>query len=500
MAEYAFDGHQCSAAALAKHTCLTAARWKELLDFASRAGLRVVFGLDLMHGSWDSNSNSNSNSNPRWRWDPSNAKSLLKATAALMAETPQPHGIAFGLGNEKEFTVSAADTAAAYGQLRATIDEIWPTTTSSSSSSSNRPHIVGPDINTRPDWLSQFLAALPAADTVDGVSLHLYPGYGRSVDLPDLLLNGRWLDFSHSYLDMHLRSLRRSKAAPATEMWVSETAAAWASGTAGVCDGFVSGFWWLDQLGMAATKGYAAMCRQCLVGGNYSLIDQLNANGLTPNPDYWSAWIHKQVVGTQMLGVEQVMPLMGNFDVDVRAYMACTPKGAPGYAEGAVTLIYINQDKANNKTLGIYQQSRIQEYLEEEVGGRRGEAARGEVARRGGGGGGLGAAPWGPTPPPFEPLPRLDFVLTAPGNNLLSRDVELNGRVLAVGSRQGGGRGEGRGRGGVDSGRAAADSITLPDLASLARHAGPNEAMMVVPPQSYGFAVYSNAKAPACMA
>jgi hypothetical protein len=82
------------------------------------------------------------------------------------------------------------------------------------------------------------------------------------------------------------RSVSLSPAVMWTQLWITETAAAWASGTAGVCDGFVSGFWWMDQLGMAATSGHAAMCRQCLVGGNYSLLDQLN--GLTPNPDYWS--------------------------------------------------------------------------------------------------------------------------------------------------------------------------------------------------------------------
>ncbi len=29
---------------------------------------------------------------------------------------------------------------------------------------------------------------------------------------------------------------------------------------------------YLDQLGNAATTGHGAMCRQCLVGGNYSLL------------------------------------------------------------------------------------------------------------------------------------------------------------------------------------------------------------------------------------
>ena len=80
---------------------------------------------------------------------------------------------------------------------------------------------------------------------------HRYYGWSWALPLNELHSQ----DFSHRYMDSHLRSLQRSKMAAGTEMWISETAAAWASGTAGVCDGFVSGFWWLDQLGMAATKG-----------------------------------------------------------------------------------------------------------------------------------------------------------------------------------------------------------------------------------------------------
>merc|ERR1719460_2776962 len=102
-----------------------------------------------------------------------------------------------------------------------------------------------------------------------------------------------------------------ARAGAGQELWIGETAAAWASGTAGVCDGFVSGFWWLDQLSQAAKTGHGAMCRQCLVGGNYSLLDQLN--GFRPNPDWWTALLWKRLMGTTMLAVSQVMPEMGNY-------------------------------------------------------------------------------------------------------------------------------------------------------------------------------------------
>lgn len=116
--------------------------------------------------------------------------------------------------------VSAKDTAECYNILRNYIDELWP-------HKEDRPLIIGPDLNTRPDWLSQFLAALNSPTTVDGVSYHMYVGYGRSLDLPKLMLEPGWLDFSHHYIAAHHRSLHNSKADKSTQIWITETAAAW---------------------------------------------------------------------------------------------------------------------------------------------------------------------------------------------------------------------------------------------------------------------------------
>ena len=43
---------------------------------------------------------------------------------------------------------------------------------------------------------------------------------------------------------------------------------------------------------------------QALVGGNYTLIDQLE--GMKPNPDYWTAWLWRQLVGTKFVALTQV--------------------------------------------------------------------------------------------------------------------------------------------------------------------------------------------------
>ena len=86
----------------------------------------------------------------------------------------------------------------------------------------------------------------------------------------------------------------------------------------------------------------------------------------------------------------------------------------------------------------------------------------------------------GPTPPAFPLLPRTEYVLTPKDAKLgvLSRDVKLNGKPLTVSSLADG-------------------ADLLPPIAKLGAKA--SEDNFVVPARSYGFAVYSEAAAPACM-
>ena len=110
------------------------------------------------------------------------------------------------------------------------------------------------------------------------------------------------------------------------------------------------------------------MCRQCLVGGNYSLIEQrTDADGTTiaawtPNPDYYSAWLWRVLIAGEtktrgvmtMLGINQVMPYEGDFIPSTRMYMVCTPKTSPHYKSGAVTAIWLNTDANSNKVSDLF--------------------------------------------------------------------------------------------------------------------------------------------------
>lgn len=431
-------GEACDAEALSDRVCLSPARWDELLDFARKTGLSLVFTLNIMNGR---------DATGQGAFNASNAHALLAYTAK---RHPSSVGwLAFELGNEKEFILTAEDTADCFKQVRGIINQLWP-------QAADRPRLVGPAMNPRPDWLTRFLIAMPPG-TVDAVSYHMYAGYGRSLDLPQLMVEPGWLDFTHQVMRVNRQALAQAadhqarthaggqsvSQAARPELWIGETAAAWASGTAGVCDGFVSGFWWLDQLSQAAATGHGAMCRQCLVGGNYSLLDQLN--GMAPNPDYWSAWLWRQLVGTEVLALTQVMPYMGDFQAATRGYLSCTRKGAPGYKAGAVTLVYINQDSQyENRSITMTLEPRLQ-----------GEPGRGDQ-----------------TYAPFANLPRLEYVLTPTTGGILSRGINLNGQPLAVG-----------------------EGSTLPALQPVEGQAPE----FIVPAQSYGFAVYPEAAAAACM-
>jgi hypothetical protein len=98
-----------------------------------------------------------------------------------------------------------------------------------------RPLVIGPSMNVRTDWLTNFLDALGSTKILDVISYHMYPGYGRSLDLPHLIPTPAWLDFPHSVASQVKSAVAMSSRGVdllngGLELWIDETAAAWASG------------------------------------------------------------------------------------------------------------------------------------------------------------------------------------------------------------------------------------------------------------------------------
>jgi heparanase 1 len=88
----------------------------------------------------------------------------------------------------------------------------------------------------------------------------------------------------------------------ASRLWIGEGAMAYNSGLRGVSDAFRGSLWFANLLG-ALTKtrplSHGVYCRQSLLGGHYELVGHEN---MVPNPDYWVAYLWKELVGTMAVG------------------------------------------------------------------------------------------------------------------------------------------------------------------------------------------------------
>lgn len=411
--------------------CLSMTRWRDILHYAHDTGLSVAFGLNVMYGR-----NCTVRCSPQpcsarvvppcSGWDPTNAVALIEHTAALLKADGLAGALAgFEVGNEKEHALSPRDYADCMKVVRAAIDRLWP-------DSATRPLLIGPDENPRADWLHAMLDA--GGHVADVVTYHLYAGYGLDPSLQKELVDPGFLDFTRLIGSDIARVV--AKAAPHAQIWVGETAAAWHSGEAGITDAFESGFWFVDQLGVLASMSHAAMCRQCFVGGNYSMLG-VN-DGFAPRPDYWTGLLFKRLMGDTVLTSYQTEPAVTPYYPSMRGYLHCSR----GHRGGAA-FAFLNTDPDT--------------HYEIKLSGLNTDGSQ------------------------FKSTLREEFVLSSPGlgppgkhqSTLSSRHVELNGVLLELGKGN-----------------------AVPTLRGRRKDGG----NFVAPPRTYGFVIYPEANAHACMA
>jgi len=252
------------------------------------------------------------------------------------------------------------------------------------------------------------------------------------------ILEPAWLDFARIVAGEVQRV--QQKEAPQTQLWVGETAAAWHSGEHGITDAYESGFWFVDQLATVATMGHKVMCRQCFVGGEYSMIG-VN-DGFVPRPDYWTGLLFKKLMGSIVLATTQSEPDSSPYVASVRGYLHCAPpvpQNGTGiaWAAGAVTFAFANLD--SNQSYGI------------KLSGSNPDGTRFNT---------MGG--------------RAEYILTSP--TLDSEQILMNGHPLVL------------------------DPHTdhVPDVVNLGKQVVGGNGVFSMPPRSYGFVVFSQANAHAC--
>jgi len=298
---------------------------------------------------------------------------------------------AWQLGNELSgsgvgTSVSALQYAVDAKVLRNITDTLY-------ASAAQKPLVIAPDGFFDYGWYSTFLKAT-GPGVIDFVTRHIYNlGPGVSTDLVQKILDPRVLDNEANNFASVNNLLQN--VAPTTGAWVGESGGAYNSGHHLVTDAFVFSFWYLDQLGMAASFNNKVYCRQSFIGGNYGL---LNTTTYEPNPDYYSALLWNRLMGTKVLATSSKNATY------LRAYAHCTRNNT----QGGVTVLLINLSNTTtyNVDISFTLTSPTIHYVQK-----------------------VYASIWAALLASV-PAKRLEYHLTAPGDNLHSQVVLLNGYPL----------------------------------------------------------------------
>lgn len=143
----------------------------------------------------------------------------------------------------------------------------------------------------------------------------------------------------------------RDAHAPQAQLWLGETGSAQCGGQINQSDTFLSGFWWLDQLGILALEDHDVIIRQALVGGDYGL---LSYQDLRPRPDYWNSLLWKRLMGTKVLRLHTGDTPYRNQRNQIRLYAHCHPSGG-------ASIVYLNLTP-NQATLNLDREYQLRLY------------------------------------------------------------------------------------------------------------------------------------------
>ncbi|XP_043951677.1 heparanase isoform X1 [Gambusia affinis] len=285
-----------------------------LHSFSSCCGLDLIFGLNALLRTADNS------------WNSSNAHSLLRYCDSKQYE------MSWELGNEPNSFEKKAGIRVDGNQLG--VDFTRLRKMMSEFKLYRDGGLFGPDVgqprDRRADLLESFLQS--GAKAINACTWHHYYVNGRDTSLEDFLdpevLDTLALKTNEVLERVRQESLRKP-------VWLGETSSAYGGGARGLSDAFVSGFMWLDKLGLGARLGLDVVMRQVLVGaGSYHMID----DDLDPLPDYWLSLLYKRLVGPEVLKLQLVSD--SGRSKRVRLYLHCANRKS--YPGGAVVLIWMN--------------------------------------------------------------------------------------------------------------------------------------------------------------
>ncbi|GAA0187459.1 hypothetical protein LIER_34747 [Lithospermum erythrorhizon] len=292
--------------------CLPLSRWDALNVFFHETGALVIFGLNALNGRVVRQNNFSVGA-----WDSSNAESFIRYT---VEKGYKIYG--WELGNE--LSGNGVGTKVAVDQYASDTIVLWNLVDEIYKGNEVKPSVIAPGGFFDAGWFKEFINRAP--NSLDVITHHIYNlGPGVDEHLVQKILDPSYLD-GEAMTFNNLQSVLKSSPSKAAA-WVGEAGGAYNSGRNHVTNAFVFSFWYLDQLGMAATYDTKTYCRQTLIGGNYGL---LNTTTFVPNPDFYSGLLWHRLMGTGVLATN----FLGTNKMRVYAHCAKQSQG--------ITLLMIN--------------------------------------------------------------------------------------------------------------------------------------------------------------
>ena len=198
------------------------------------------------------------------------------------------------------------------------------------------------------------VAAIPALSTVDlmkatgpvfdAFSYHFYgaassrcAAYGGDANTTlDAALSEEWLEKTGIVEEFY--SNLRDRFEPGKALWLTETAQA-ACGGDRWASTYLDSFRYFNQLGTLARHGVQVSMHNTLAASDYALID---TKTYTPRPNYWSAFIWRNLMGTTVLDP-------GPSPAPTLHLFAHCLRNNPG----GVALLALNTSKTNSQTIQV---------------------------------------------------------------------------------------------------------------------------------------------------
>lgn len=332
---YNVSGEPCTPTANASHTCLNATTWSNVAALASAARAPIIFGVNFFPDGRTPGNNT---------FDPTNAVQFFE-----YAHSRGDDVWGVELGNELGPDSSMTAQAQAAGLLA--LDDALAVVYGASP----RPFLVGPDTlgfhapAPRPSApRAAGSAFVPPADILTYLTdfVQAMQGRLRAVTHHEYIevnssniLDPATLDLTGQIAAQVVAAIRAVDAS--VEIWAGEIGPHNGQGGPGdgrpancgdnlICGRWGSTLWYADAMASKAAAGYAAFCRQDLIGADYGL---LNVSTLAPATDYWLLVLWQRLVGRGVIATSPVQPA----DPRLRAYTFC---GAE--ANGTATWVLVN--------------------------------------------------------------------------------------------------------------------------------------------------------------